>query len=59
MIATMTAELQKSYEDYYPFEMYQDLMERYHQSARQERYEIIASMITTKMKDGEPITAHL
>ena len=59
MIATMTAELQKSYEDYYPYEMYHDLMERYHQSARKERYEIIASMITTKMKDGEPITAHL
>ena len=36
MLATMTAELQKSYEDYYPFEMHQDLMDRYHQSARQE-----------------------
>ena len=37
MMATMSAELQKSYEDYYPFEMHQDLMDRYHQSARQER----------------------
>ena len=34
MIATMTAELHKSYQDYYPYEMYHDLMERYHQSAR-------------------------
>ena len=59
MLATMTTELQKSYEDFYPYEMHQDLMERYHQSARQERYEIIASMITTKMKDGESITGHL
>ncbi|CAH1435647.1 unnamed protein product [Lactuca virosa] len=59
MMATMTAELQKSYEDYYPFEMHQDLMEMYHQSARQERYEIISSMITTRMKDGEPITGHM
>ena len=59
MLATMTAELQKSYEDYYPFEMHQDFMERYHQSARQERYKIIASMIKTKMKDGESITTHL
>ena len=33
MLATMTGELQKSYEDFYPFEMHQDLMERYHQSA--------------------------
>ena len=46
MMATMTAELQNSYEDYYPFEMHQDLMDRYHQSARQERYENISSMIT-------------
>ena len=59
MLATMSVELQKSYKDFYPFEMHQDLMERYHQSARQERYEIISSMITTKMKDGEPITTHL
>ena len=34
-------------------------MERYHQSARQERYEIISSMITTRMKDGESITGHM
>ena len=48
----MTVEIQKSYDDYYPYEMYQDLMEMYHQIARQEGYEIIAAMITTKMKDG-------
>ena len=59
MLATITTELQKSYEDFWPFEMHHDLMARYHQSAQQERYEIIASMITTKMKDGESITAHL
>ncbi|KAL7585481.1 hypothetical protein Lser_V15G45906 [Lactuca serriola] len=59
MLATMTTELQKSDDDYYPFEMHQDFMERYHQSTRQKRYEIIASMITTKMKDGESITTHL
>ena len=59
MMATMTPELQKSYEDFYPYEMHLDLMERYQQSARQERYEIISSMITARMKDGEPITGHL
>ena len=48
MIATMTAELQNSREEFWPFEMHQDLMERYHQNAQQERYEIIASMITKK-----------
>lgn len=59
MMATMTAELQKSYEDFYPYDMHQDLMERYHQSARQERYEIICSMITAMMKDGESVTSHM
>ena len=59
MTATMTAELQKSYEDFYPYEMHLDLMERYHQSALKERYEIISSMITARMKDGEPITGHM
>ncbi|KAL7604588.1 hypothetical protein Lser_V15G16523 [Lactuca serriola] len=59
MLVTMTAELQKSYEDYYPYEMSQDLMDRYHQITRWDRYEIITSMIMTKMRDGESVTAHL
>ena len=59
MLATMTAELQKYYEVFDPYKMNQDLLERYHQSARQERYEIITSMITTKMRDEESVTAHL
>ncbi|KAL7601099.1 hypothetical protein Lser_V15G26807 [Lactuca serriola] len=59
MVATMTPELQRFYEDYWPYETCQDLMEKYHQSARQERYEIVASLITTKMKDRESITSYL
>ena len=59
MIATMAVELHKSYENFWPYEMHEDLMERYHQISGQERYEIIASMISTKMKDGESVTAHL
>nr|KAJ0205032.1 hypothetical protein LSAT_V11C500233370 [Lactuca sativa] len=59
MIATMNQEFQKSYEDMYPYEMHQDLMERYHQSARQERYEIITNMITAKMGSEESLTMHL
>ncbi|KAL7597476.1 hypothetical protein Lser_V15G30016 [Lactuca serriola] len=59
MLATMTTELQKSYEDCYPYEMHQDLVDRYHQSTRQKRYEIITSMITAKMGNGESLTVHL
>ena len=59
MVVTMTPELQWFYEDYWPYEMCQDLMEKYHQRARQERYEIVMQFIMTKMKDGESITTHL
>ena len=59
MLVTMAAALQMSYEDYYPYKMHQDLLDRYYQSARNERYEIINSMISTKMKDKESVTSHL
>ncbi|KAD3641221.1 hypothetical protein E3N88_30445 [Mikania micrantha] len=39
MVATMTPELQKFYEDYWPYEMNKDLMEKYHKRARQEKSE--------------------
>ncbi|XP_052625498.1 retrovirus-related Pol polyprotein from transposon TNT 1-94 isoform X1 [Lactuca sativa] len=59
MLATMNLELQKSYEDMYPYEIHHDLLDMYHQSARQERYEIITNMITAKMLSGESLTSHL
>ena len=59
MITTMNAEFQKSYEGMYPYEMHQDLLERYHQNARQERYEIFTNMISSKMGHGESLTVHL
>ena len=59
MLATMNSEFQKSYEDMYPYKMHLDLMERYHQSARQERYEIITNMITAKMGSGESLNYSL
>ena len=59
MVATMTPELQRFYEDYWLYEMNKNLMEKYHQRARQERYEVVKSLITSKMKDGESVTIHL
>ena len=59
MVATITPKLQRFYEDYCPYKMCKDLMEKYHQRARQERYELVRSFITTKMKDGESITTYL
>lgn len=53
MVATMTHELSCHYEDYWPYEMNKDLMEKYHKRARQEKYEVVKSLITIKMKEGE------
>ena len=39
--------------------MCKDLMEKYHQRAHQEWYEIVMSLITNKMKDEESIMTHL
>jgi hypothetical protein len=59
MVATMTPELQKFYEDYWPYEMNKDLIEKYHKRARQEKYEIVKSLISSKMKDGESVSGHV
>ena len=59
MVDTLTPELQRFYKDYWPYEMCKDLMEKYHQQAHQERYEIVKSLITNKMKDAEFVTNHL
>lgn len=59
MVATMTPELQRHYEDYWPYEMNKDLMEKYHKRARQEKYEVVKSLITSNMKDGESVSSHV
>ena len=59
MVETMTLELQRFYEDYRSYETNKDLMEKYHQRARQEKYEVVKSLITSKMKDEESISSHL
>ena len=39
--------------------MNKDLVEKYHQWARQEKYEVVKSLITSKMKDGESVSSHV
>ena len=58
LVVTITPEIQRFYVDYWSYKMNKDLMEKYHQRARQERYEIVKSLITSKMKDEESITTH-
>ena len=39
--------------------MNKDLMETYHQQAFQEKYEVVKSLITSKIKDGESVNSHV
>ena len=59
MVATITLELQIYYEDYWPYEMNTDLMEKYHKRARHENYEVVNSRIASKMKEGESVSNHV
>ena len=54
MVATMTPELQRSYENYWPYEM-----NKYHKRARQEKYKVVKSHIASKMKEGESFSSHM
>lgn len=47
MVATMNLELQRHYDDYWPYEMNKDLMEKYYKWARQEKYEVVKSLIAS------------
>ena len=57
MVATMTPELQRYYEDYWSYEMKKDLMEKYHKRARQEKYKVVNSIIVSKMKEEESVSS--
>ena len=45
MVATMTLELQRHDEDYWSYEMNNDLMENFHKRARQEKYKVVKSLM--------------
>ena len=59
MVATMTPELQRFYEDYWLYEMNKDLVEKFRKRASQERYEVVKSLMACKLKDGESVCNHV
>ncbi|KAI3780168.1 hypothetical protein L2E82_10129 [Cichorium intybus] len=59
MIATMNPELQRIYEDYWPFEMHKELAEKFRKQERIERCEVVKDLTNSKPKDGESICAHV
>ncbi|KAI3739155.1 hypothetical protein L2E82_29552 [Cichorium intybus] len=59
MIATMNPELQRIYEDYWPYEMHKELAERFRKQERIERREVVKAFTNSKPKEGESIYAHV
>lgn len=52
MIATMVPHLQKSNEDYWPYEMNKALTEMLDKKDMQECYEVVKALIASKVKNG-------
>ena len=59
MVTTMVLELQKFYEDYWPYEILLDIARKFHKKARQERYKVVKALIACKLKDGESVRNHV
>ena len=59
MAATMIPELKIFYDDYWPYEMNLDLVEKFHMRARQEKYEVVKALMACKLKEGESVCNHV
>lgn len=59
MISTMSPDLQKSYEDYWPYKMNLALTKMFHKKARQERYKVMKAFMASKLKEWEFVCAHV
>ncbi|KAI3778460.1 hypothetical protein L2E82_07787 [Cichorium intybus] len=59
MIATMNPELQRIYEDYWPYEMHKELAEKFRKQERIERRKVVKAFTNAKPKDGESICNHV
>ncbi|KAI3780034.1 hypothetical protein L2E82_09888 [Cichorium intybus] len=59
MIATMNPELQRIYEDYWPYEMHKELTEKFRKQERIERREVVKAFTNGMPRDGESICSHV
>ena len=59
MLASMIPELQRTMEDKMSYEMNEHLLEMFKQNARHERFEVMRSLITTRMQEGTSVSAHV
>ena len=59
MMASMTSELQKSFDNMGSFELMEQLREMFQQQAKQERYEVVESLMKCKQSDSTPVCTHV
>lgn len=59
MIVTMAPYLQKSYEDYWSYEINQTLGKMFYKKSRQECYEVVKTLMACKLKEGEFVCVHV
>jgi hypothetical protein len=59
MLATMSSELQKSFENVGAFDMNFQLQEMFQEQARQERFETVRSLMACKHMEGTSVCAHV
>ena len=59
MLATMSSELQKSFETLGAFDINMQLMDMFQQQAMQEQYEIVQLLVACKQKDGALVSPHI
>ncbi|KAI3515635.1 hypothetical protein L1887_14536 [Cichorium endivia] len=59
MITTMSPELQRIYEDYWPYEMHKELAEKFRKQERIERCEVVKDFTSGKPRDGDSICTHV
>ncbi|KAL4573827.1 hypothetical protein LXL04_020646 [Taraxacum kok-saghyz] len=59
MMASMTSELQKGFDNVGSFELIGQLREMFQQQARQERYGVVESLMKCKQSDGASVCTHV
>ena len=59
MVSTMSAELQKLFEESWAYEINEKLREMFGKGQRQERLEVLSALKKCEHKDGESVSAHV
>ncbi|GKA87012.1 hypothetical protein Tco_0808723, partial [Tanacetum coccineum] len=59
MLGSMTSELHRQFESYYPFDMIQELRSMFEKQARVEKFDLIQSFHACKQEEGKPVADYI